>query len=63
MKPNPMPFVIEKLNGMSMITSAAGRPIARSWKSIPAILPRVREARPSSNSASSSASVSVLTIR
>src|SRR5919198_535095 len=41
MKPKPMPFVIEKLNGMSMITSAAGSPIARSWKSIPASRARV----------------------
>jgi hypothetical protein len=58
MNPKPMPFVIEKLNGISMITSAHGRPIAMSWKSIPAsfVLPVLP-------SASSSPSVSVLIIK
>ncbi len=51
MNPNPMPFVIEKLNGISMITSAAGSPIARSWKSIPATQPvRPPEATPEPDS-------------
>src|SRR5579872_216218 len=36
MNPNPIPFVIEYVNGMIMIASAAERPIARSWKSMPA---------------------------
>ena len=54
----PMPSVIENVNGMNMIVSAAESPIPRSVKSIPASL------RPSClPSASSCASVSAVIIR
>src|SRR5437763_13263776 len=53
MNPKPIPFVIEYVNGMIMIVSAAARPIARSWKSMPASFDAP------SPSASPSASVSV----
>lgn len=58
MKPNPMPFVIEYVNGMTMIASAAERPIARSCKSIPASF-EIAESLFSCPSASPSYSVRV----
>src|SRR6266511_192259 len=58
MNPKPIPFVIDQVNGMIMITSAAESPIARSWKSIPASL-RV-DGSSAFGSASPSASVSEL---
>ena len=58
MKPKPMPFVIEYVNGMTTIMSAAGRPIATSWKSIPASF-----CRTAPGSAMSSPSVSELSMR
>jgi len=36
MNPKPIPFVIDHVNGITMIVSVAERPSARSPKSIPA---------------------------
>src|SRR5579871_2225595 len=55
-KPKPIPFVIEYVNGMIMIASAADSPIARSWKSMPASF----EALAPSSSPSASVSVEIM---